>query len=251
MTPLFGMAGWAEGYAFYGLLIGYGGLLLLGIFAVVAFFFRSRVAACGVLATAFLLTSMFMPWQAFSSVQSDDPDVHRWAAAERRFAVWWILVMVAATASTVRTFFPSKPGLVRRPWQLDVRPRGVSRGEPMDCYALSPGDGQSWLTPVQVVQRLRAAFAWVESDASEGILYASQVLKRMKQIRAPQPLIDHLEQRYDDSLAVGVSDEGPDSESRLGFVVMPEESIKIYTEPESLPLVKRCMAALGYQMVEL
>jgi hypothetical protein len=32
---------------------------------------------------------------------------------------------------------------------------------------------------------------------------------------------------------------------------MPEESIKIYTDRELLPLVKQCTAALGYEMMEL
>ena len=121
----------------------------------------------------------------------------------------------------------------------------------MACYALGPDDGESWLTPDEVVERLRAVFARVDSDAREGIAYACLVLTRMKEMRAPQPVIDHLEQRYEDSIAVALSDGGADSEHRLGFVVMPEESIKIYTEPQLLPLVKRCMAALGYDMMEL
>jgi len=121
----------------------------------------------------------------------------------------------------------------------------------MACYALGPGDGESWLAPNEVVERLRTAFVWVDSDAQEGITYASRVLTRMKDMRAPQPVIDHLEQRYEDSIAVAVSDDRADSEHGLRFVVMPEESIKIYTEPQLLPLVRRCIAALGYDMMEL
>lgn len=120
----------------------------------------------------------------------------------------------------------------------------------MACYALGPYDGESWLTPNEVVERLRAVFTWVDSDAREGIEYASRVLTNLKEMRAPQPVIGHLEQRYEDSIAVALSD-GAGSEHRLGFVVMPEESIKIYTEPQLLPLVKRCMAALGYDVMEL
>jgi hypothetical protein len=121
----------------------------------------------------------------------------------------------------------------------------------MACYALSPADGESWLSPSDVVERLRGAFASVKSDAEEGIKYANQVLARMKQIRAPQPVIDHLEQRYEDAIAVAVSDGAVDSAPRLSFAVMAEESIKIYTEPSLLPLVTRCMSALGYDMMEL
>jgi hypothetical protein len=121
----------------------------------------------------------------------------------------------------------------------------------MACYALGPGDGESWLAPSEVVERLRAAFAWVESDAQAGITYASRVLTRMKEMHAPQLVIDHLEQRYEDSIAVEVPDDEPDSDHSLGFVVMPEESIKIYTEPQLLPLVNRSMTALGYDLMEL
>jgi hypothetical protein len=73
----------------------------------------------------------------------------------------------------------------------------------------------------------------------------------MKEIRAPQPVIDHLEQRYEDSVAVAVSASVAGGECRIEFVVMPEESIKIYTEPQVLSLVERCRSALGYDMVEL
>jgi len=121
----------------------------------------------------------------------------------------------------------------------------------MVCYALGPGDSDVWLSPTEVVERLRTAFACVESDAQEGIKYASQVLERMKQIRAPQLVIDHLEQRYEDSIAVAVSDGATDSHGRLSFVVMPEECIKVYTEPDLMPLVQQCMSALGYEMMEL
>lgn len=121
----------------------------------------------------------------------------------------------------------------------------------MACYALGPSDGESWLVPNEVVERLRATFVWVHSDAQEGITYASRVLTRMKDICAPQPIIDHLEQRYEDSIAIAISDDGANSDTRLSFVVMPEESIKIYTEPELLPLVRRCMVALGYDMMEM
>ena len=121
----------------------------------------------------------------------------------------------------------------------------------MACYALGPSDGESWLTPSEVVDRLRAAFAWVDSDAQEGVVYASGVLTRMKEMHLPQPVIDHLEERYEDSIAVAVSDDEADSEHHLVFVVMPEESIKIYTEPRLLSLVQRCMTALGYGMMEL
>ncbi len=125
----------------------------------------------------------------------------------------------------------------------------------MVCYALAPSDGESWLTPSEVVERLHAAFAWVDSDAQEGIVYTSRMLARMKEMRAPQALIDHLEQRYEDSIAVAVSDavyeEEADPEHRLEFVVMPEESIRIYTERRLLCMVQRCMTALDYDMMEL
>jgi hypothetical protein len=104
MVTLFGMAGLAEADETYALMIGYAGLVLLGLIASIGLFARSRVVSGTALAFAFVLTFMFMPWEAFKSFKSSDPDVHYWIAAWRRFACWWGFVVVGSVASSILVF---------------------------------------------------------------------------------------------------------------------------------------------------
>jgi hypothetical protein len=104
------MAGPAEAAESFVLLIGYGGLLLLGLAAGIALFARSRGAAGVALIVAFLVTLLFMPWEAFRPSQSDDPDVHYWLETWRGFGWWWGVAVAATLVATVRAFgFPAKP----------------------------------------------------------------------------------------------------------------------------------------------
>src|SRR5690349_12949625 len=102
MVPLFGMAGPAEAAESYALMIGYAGLLLLGLAAAVGLFARSRVAAGIAGALAVVLALMFTPWEAFRPFESADPDVHSWVAAWRQFGWWWGFAVAAAVAASVR-----------------------------------------------------------------------------------------------------------------------------------------------------
>jgi hypothetical protein len=110
MGPLFGMAGIAEAALAMIMMLGYGGLLLIGLAAAIGWLNRSRVAAAIALALAGLETFLFMPWEAFRSVSSDDTDVHHWVSEGRWFAFWWGLAVVAAVAAGIRAFaFPVQP----------------------------------------------------------------------------------------------------------------------------------------------
>ena len=109
MVPLFGMAGLAEAGEAFALTIGYGGLLPLGLMAAVGLFSRSRAASLIALILAFIVTLMFLPWEAFRPFESNDADVHHWVAAWRGFAWWWGVAVAAALAATARAFcFPGK-----------------------------------------------------------------------------------------------------------------------------------------------
>jgi hypothetical protein len=104
MSTLFGMAGLAEAAELYSLMIGYAGLLLLGLMAAAGLFTRSRVASGITLALAFLLTLMFTPWEAFKPLESGDPDVHDWVAAWRSFGWWWGFTVAASMVASIPAF---------------------------------------------------------------------------------------------------------------------------------------------------
>jgi hypothetical protein len=109
MGLLFGMAGLAEAGEAFALMVGYGGLLLVGLAAAIGLFARSRIAAGVALTVVLVVTLLYMPWEAFRPYQSDDPDVHHWVAEWRGFGRCWSVAVAAAVLAAVRAFgFPAK-----------------------------------------------------------------------------------------------------------------------------------------------
>jgi hypothetical protein len=112
MSPLFALAGLAEMAIAEALALLFLGLLLIGVIAIIGFFFKSRRASVIALVLACLLTMMSRPWQAFLPVHSDDPDVHAFRGGFQSIALLWIIVSLATVASTIRAFWSRR----REPW---------------------------------------------------------------------------------------------------------------------------------------
>src|SRR5262245_1091481 len=109
MGPLFAMAGLAEAGEAFAMMIGYGGILLVGFAAAIGLLAGSRISAGVALVLAFAVTLLFLPWEAFRSYQSDDPDVHHWVEAWRQFGWAWGVAVLAVVLAAVRAFgFPTR-----------------------------------------------------------------------------------------------------------------------------------------------
>jgi hypothetical protein len=121
----------------------------------------------------------------------------------------------------------------------------------MICHSLYPLADGDWLSPLEVVERLRSVFADVRVDAGEGIAHARKILQRLRQLNAPADVIDHLERTYEDALAVAVFDRSGVGEQGVSFVITPQESIKIYHEAAQFSFVERCAKILRYEIMEL
>src|SRR5262249_45458957 len=112
-----------------------------------------------------------------------------------------------------------------------------------------PGTG--FLTPDEIIERLRTAFAVVDTNAAEGVAHSGRLLQRLRQMGGPPNVIEHLEQNYERSVAVVVMDSAGSSPDTLTFVLVPGKGFSIYARRDLLPMVERCRLALGYRMGEL
>ncbi len=98
------MAGPAEAGEFFGLLISWAVLAVIG--AVTAFTFYTSSWLPAGLATILLViaTILFRPWQAFASIspaEASDPDVQYWVGNERLLFGGWVVAVLAVGASYV------------------------------------------------------------------------------------------------------------------------------------------------------
>jgi hypothetical protein len=105
MQPLLGMAGLAEAAWIYALGLLCFGLFAVTIIAVLGLTFRSRIASVIALVLVFFLSLLFMPWEAFRPVESDDPDVYSLMGSFQSLAVWWVVVSAGTIASVVWVFW--------------------------------------------------------------------------------------------------------------------------------------------------
>ena len=105
MSLVFAMAGLAEAAwaQWLGLLCI--GLVVLTVLALVGLVLRSRNVAVVGLALGLIVSIVFVPWEAFRPMESNDPDAHSLMGSFRTLAVWWIVVSVVTVASAVWTFF--------------------------------------------------------------------------------------------------------------------------------------------------
>jgi TctA family transporter len=119
--PVFGVAGLAEAAMAATLMIGVVGLVLVCVGAVAGYMFRRVEFVIAAILVAIVLGLLLTPWEAFHSVQSDDPDVQNWVAQFRCLAVAWVLVLFASVVVSV-IVYRRGPALSAKEQDMGGRP---------------------------------------------------------------------------------------------------------------------------------
>jgi hypothetical protein len=125
-------------------------------------------------------------------------------------------------------------------------------------HKLVPDGGKPYLAPGEVVQRLRDAFSFVETDAGQGREHVQGMIVRFIKLQTGGKAgcdahIDRLQKARDAAVMVVVADDGRSQDGRLRFAVIPEEPIIVgywsgRHQRLAEPLLKRCSQALGYSV---
>ena len=116
---------------------------------------------------------------------------------------------------------------------------------------LRPPKGGSWLTPDEVVDRLRGEFARVEATPGSVADFAAKCADRYRRDGHPE-LADRLRATKDAGIAVAVVD--PALPKPMVLIVLPEFPIPVGFATveqwnEMKPFLHRCARALGYESV--
>lgn len=134
-------------------------------------------------------------------------------------------------------------------------------------HRLSPRFDQSWLTPDEVVERLREEFRFVQADREAGADHVGDMIAALLRMKAGRQrgrdashesseidrVIARLELVRDDAMAMSVSDDPASEFEQLEFAIVPGEPILIgYScrqhEDAGTLLAKRVAAALNYDV---
>ncbi len=123
-------------------------------------------------------------------------------------------------------------------------------------HKLTPMTGKPFLSPEEVVRRLRDEFEIADVDAEEGRDQAQNMLLQL--IKMQQGGLSGCEEKIErtqkvqaDALMVTVSDEPQSENALLRFLLIPDSEIIVtYYSGEhqrlAEPLLKRCSEVLGY-----
>jgi hypothetical protein len=120
------------------------------------------------------------------------------------------------------------------------------------AHRLSPKVGQPYLSPSEVVRRLRDEFDFVDADREAGADHVGDMIAQFLRMRAPQEIIEAHRKAQPEAIQISVADE-PAGEAYLSFVAMPEEGLFIGYhsgghERATEASLRRCAQALGYEI---
>ena len=107
---LFAMAGFAEGAVFFGIMVVFAFSLLQGFLALICL--ATRWFPVGVLSlfVTLVLATCLQPWDAFTPVESDDPDFLHLISLERVAVVMWLVAATGTIASAIFAMCGSEHG---------------------------------------------------------------------------------------------------------------------------------------------
>jgi hypothetical protein len=124
---------------------------------------------------------------------------------------------------------------------------------------LVPRDSRTYLSPLGVVNRLKSAFAYVESDVDEGRRHALELIGRARgniwSRYVNREYVEQLEAGKDRALYVCFGDDPGSELSLLSAYIIPgmpldfEYSSRAHEEAVQ-PLLSRCATVLGYDIVK-
>ena len=118
------------------------------------------------------------------------------------------------------------------------------------AHRLSPKPGRHYLTPSEVVRRLREEFAIVQADQDAGADHVGDMIAQFLRMR-PQEIIETHRKAQTEAIRVTVADEA-EGEACLSFVAMPDDGLFIgchsgQHEQSTEGVLRRCAEALGYE----
>lgn len=124
---------------------------------------------------------------------------------------------------------------------------------------LIPRDSRSYLSPLGVVNRLKSAFAYVESDVDEGRRRVRDLIERARaniwSRYVNREYVEQLEAGKDRALYVCFGDDTGSEEALLSAYIIPgmpldfEYSSRAHEEAVQ-SLLSRCATVLGYEIVK-
>lgn len=128
-------------------------------------------------------------------------------------------------------------------------------------HRLTTRNGGRYLSPLEVVRRLKSEFAYVETNPEEGSRHVLEVLqqllaiKRAGEIPVDEECLSRLERVQQSAICVYFGDDLSSEAALLRTPVVPEEPLFFeYSssahQEAAKPLVARCAAALGYEILE-
>ena len=120
------------------------------------------------------------------------------------------------------------------------------------AHQLSPRTGRIYLTPSEVVRRLREEFAVVDVDGDAGADHVGDMIAQFLRMRAPEEIVEAHRRAQSEAIQVTIADE-PEGDPSLTFVVMPDDVVfigyhSLEHEQETEGLLRRCAEALGYEI---
>lgn len=123
----------------------------------------------------------------------------------------------------------------------------------MESSRLVPPDGKSKFTAAEICRRIEDEFQFVELDAEEGKDHVGKMIEAFVRLNAPQAILDWHVKVRDSAVFVWVSDDPSEELAYVTFVAMDGGDIFIgycsqEHEDRARPIVKRCQAALGYEL---
>jgi len=119
-------------------------------------------------------------------------------------------------------------------------------------HQLEPLDDTSYLTPDEIVTRLKDEFGHCTADRDEGDNVVGDTIAKLIELNAPQEIIDQQIAAQSGSIAVVIADD-TSSDDYLQFTVKPNEGILIgyfsgQHEDATRPLLERCATVLNYRI---
>jgi hypothetical protein len=129
------------------------------------------------------------------------------------------------------------------------------------AYRLCVRDGQRYLSPRVVVSRLESEFAYVEVDEEDGRRHVRGIIRQLQKIGemglipVDNQYVERLKKVQRGAIYVYFGDDPGSETACLSTAVIPGEALYFdYASPRhaeaAWPLLLRCAAVLGYDIIE-
>jgi len=124
------------------------------------------------------------------------------------------------------------------------------------AHRLDPPEGESYLSPAEVVRRLWGEFGFVQADARAGAEHVAAMIRQFERMDFPAAVIEEHRQLQPHAVHLVVADTAEFGDAYLSFAALPGQGPLIgyhsrRHESAAAALLARCCRALGYHATEL